>query len=113
MNFFKTVFGQRKVVPDIQTETGVAELQQVKAKKALRDAALSATENALRIGTITKAQAGLITAHMKNNPSLRTILDELISTLEANGETAQAAVVREVDTVFKGCVSNGAVEPST
>jgi|GEM_PF-6914903 len=106
MDILKKIFGHRKVVADIQTEEDVAKLQQAKAKKALRDAALSATENALRLGTITKAQAALITAHMKNNPSLRTILDELIRTLEANGETAQAAVVRDVDTeLFKGCVS--------
>jgi hypothetical protein len=106
MNVFKAVFGRRKVVADIQTEADVSELQQAMAKKALRDAAISAVRNSLRIGTISKAQAALIEAHMKNNSSLRTILDELIATLESNGEIEHSLVVKDLDTkVYKGCVS--------
>src|SRR5271165_1026176 len=106
MNIFKTVFGRQKVVADVQSEADIAELQQTMAKKALRDSAISAVHNSLRIGAISKAQAALIEVRMKNNPSLRTILDELIATLDANGETKHALVIRDVDTqVFKGCVS--------
>jgi hypothetical protein len=113
MDTFKMVFGRRKIVADIPADGDVAELQQVIAKKALRDAALRATQHALQIGTISKTQAALISAHMKNSSSLRTILDELISTLETNGKTAQAAVVRDLDTeVYKGCVSSDPGKPS-
>jgi hypothetical protein len=99
---FKSMFGKK---PELsQTET--AAKQEEMAKQALRDAALSAAQQALKIGTITKAQEAGITARMKASPTLRNILDELIATLEANGETDQAAVVKEVDTeLFKGCIS--------
>jgi len=80
--------------------------QQEKAKKALRETALQAAKHALEIGTITKAQEAGITARMKASPTLRDVLDELIATLEANGETSQAEVVKEVDAeLFKGCIS--------
>jgi hypothetical protein len=73
------------------------------AKKALRDAAMSAVQNSLRIGTISKAQAALIEAHMKNNSSL---LDQLIATLESNGEIEYSLVIKDLDAqLFKGCVS--------
>ena len=106
MNVFKAVFGRQKVVADVQTEADVAELQQTMAKKALRDAAISAVQNFLRIGAISKAQAALIEVHMKNNSSLRTILDELIATLESNGEIEHSLVAKDIDAqLFKGCVS--------
>ena len=58
------------------------------------------------------AQTALIEANMKDNRSLRKILEELITTLEANGETAHAAVIRELDVeLFKGCVSGAAQLP--
>ena len=67
---------------------------------------MAAVTQALKIGVITRAQAALIEANMKDNGSLRKILEELITTLEANGETAHAAVIRELDVeLFKGCVS--------
>jgi hypothetical protein len=105
MNVFKTLFG-RKPVADVQTGPDGAELQQTAAKKALRDAAISAVHNSLRIGVISKAQATLIEGNMKNNPSLRTILDELVSTLESNGEIEHSLVIKDVDAqLFKSCVS--------
>lgn len=107
MDIFKTVFRRKQVVADVQTEADIAELQQVKAKKALRDAAIAAVQNSLRIGAISKAQAALIEAHMKNNPSPRTILEELISTLESNGEIEHLAVAKEMDAIFKSNISEG------
>jgi hypothetical protein len=97
---------EKEVGAAVQPEAVVAERQQAMAKKALRDAAISAAQNSLRIGAISKAQAQLIEAHMKDNPSLRNILDELIATLESNGESEHSLAVKEVDAqLFKGCVS--------
>lgn len=105
MSFLKSFFS-KKVEP-VPEET--AAMQQEKAKKLLRDAALQAAKHALEIGTITKAQEAGIAARMEANPTLRNILDELIATLEANGEVQQAAVVKEVDAeLFKGCIKAGA-----
>lgn len=90
----------------VQPDADVAERQQAMAKKALRDAAISAVQNSLRIGAISRAQAVVIEAHMKDNPSLRNILDELIATLESNGESEHSLAVKEVDVqLFKGCGS--------
>jgi hypothetical protein len=90
------------------SEAEPAAMQQETAKQILRNAALQAAKHALEIGTITKAQEAGITARMKASPTLRNLLDELIATLEANGETSQAEIVKEADAeLFKGCTSEG------
>jgi hypothetical protein len=100
-----TYFPEAAEVPASAKESAY-EREQRLAKTALRNAALAAVTQALKIGVITRAQAALIEANMKDNRSLRKILEELITTLEANGETAHAAVIRELDVeLFKGCVS--------